>query len=140
MTRINLVPPAELYDQHLIAEWREIKMIPRALQRSLQTRAPHDVLKAIPQAFTLGTGHVTFFYDKGCYLFDRYDQLTEELQRRGFRLNPDAELDPLEVYQHLDLRFFRNYRPTAEALRIIRQRLAEKIAMKPSWYRMSSSP
>lgn len=37
MTRINLVPPRELMDQHLFAEFREIKMVPRALYRSLES-------------------------------------------------------------------------------------------------------
>lgn len=65
MTRINLVPPSELTDQHLFAEFREIKMVPKALARSLKGRRPRGVLEAIPKEFTLNTGHVMFFYDKG---------------------------------------------------------------------------
>ena len=34
MTRINLVPPEELMDQHLFAEFREIKMV--SLRRGLK--------------------------------------------------------------------------------------------------------
>ena len=37
MTRINLVPPEELSDQHLIAEYREIFMVGSSLQRSLKS-------------------------------------------------------------------------------------------------------
>ena len=33
MTRINLVPPAELCDQHLLAEHRELTRIPNAVAR-----------------------------------------------------------------------------------------------------------
>ena len=40
MTRINLVPPEELTDQHLFAELREIKMVPRSLARSLAWCTP----------------------------------------------------------------------------------------------------
>ena len=36
MTRINLIHPSELTDQHLFAEFREIKMIPKSLRRSLR--------------------------------------------------------------------------------------------------------
>lgn len=36
MTRINLVPVEELMDQHLFAEFREIKMVPKSLRRSLR--------------------------------------------------------------------------------------------------------
>ena len=68
MTRINLVSPEELTDQHLMAEWREIKMVPAALRRSLRTQSTQAVLKKIPSAFTLNKGHVTFFYNKIDYL------------------------------------------------------------------------
>jgi deoxyribonuclease (pyrimidine dimer) len=37
MTRINLVPPEELSDQHLVAEYREIFMVGSSLQRSLKS-------------------------------------------------------------------------------------------------------
>ena len=37
MTRINLVPPEELSDQHLVAEYREIFMVGYSLQRSLRS-------------------------------------------------------------------------------------------------------
>ncbi len=38
MTRINLVPSQELMDQHLFAEFREIKMVPKSLRRSIAAR------------------------------------------------------------------------------------------------------
>ena len=72
MTRINLVPPQELMDQHLFAEFREIKMVPKSLARSIAARGVQGVLKRIPPRFTLNTGHVSFFYDKGAYLVERY--------------------------------------------------------------------
>ena len=37
MRRINLVPPEELSDQHLVAEYREIFMVGSSLQRSLKS-------------------------------------------------------------------------------------------------------
>ena len=43
MTRINLVPPEELMDQHLFAEFREIKMVPKSLRRSLRAAEARDV-------------------------------------------------------------------------------------------------
>lgn len=47
MTRLNLVPVAELSDQHLFAEWREIKMVPRSLARSVRARGCQGVLDTI---------------------------------------------------------------------------------------------
>jgi len=143
MTRINLVPPSELYDQHLFAEFREIKMIPKSLARSLaagRARGVADpvawVLDRAPKAFTLNTGHVSFFYDKGAYLGARYYLLRQELECRGFNFYRNSALDP-DLTMLSDRRLFGDYVPTPEALAIIRTRIAEKVAMKPSWYRMS---
>ena len=74
MTRINIIPVSELTDQHLIAEYREITMIPAALTRTLNSKSGF-IKKKIPDRFTLNTGHVYFFYDKGLYLYNRYDNI-----------------------------------------------------------------
>lgn len=147
MTRINLVPPQELMDQHLFAEFREIKMVPKSLARSiaaaqrrhlLTTDAVRSVLKRIPPAFTLNTGHVSFFYDKGAYLVERYALLRQELERRGINFNRESELDPDGTM--LAAPWCGHYTATPEALCIIRTRIAEKIALKPSWYRYEGKP
>lgn len=131
MTRINLVPPTELTDQHLIAEYREIFMVPAALRRSLQSRAGFNPRK-IPRRFCLNAGHVYFFYDKGRYLHRRYRALCAEMRRRGFR--PDAARRfPKQVFAANGL--YRDWRPQAADLRIIRARLRAKVAQKPDWYR-----
>ena len=41
----------------------------------------------MPKQFTLNKGHVKFFYDKGKYLSERYDELIKEMKRR--HMNPD---------------------------------------------------
>lgn len=142
MTRINLVEPHELTDQHLFAEFREIKMVPKALRRSLDAarRRSSDplayVLDRIPPAFTLNTGHVAFFYDKGLYLRLRYVDIIAELSRRGTHtFNTDSPLDPDNVFKGLPSAFNMDYTPTADALSLIRSRIAEKIALRPGWYR-----
>lgn len=145
MTRINLVPPAELTDQHLFAEFREIKMVPKSLQRSLRastTRGEtlHTFRQRIPKVYTLNKGHVSFFYDKGVYLRSRYADIRFELMRRGFNFNMGSMLDPDSVFEGLDHNFNNDYTPTEEALIIIRTRIAEKIAMKPSWYKYFGMP
>ena len=147
MTRINLVPPRELMDQHLFAEFREIKMVPKSLRRSLDAARKrcrgHEiplelVRKSIPAEYTLNTGHVSFFYDKASYLRRRYAELRAELVRRGVNFNKDSELD---TDGNLCISSFNNdYTPTFAALQIIRTRIAEKIAMKPSWYRYEGKP
>lgn len=140
MTRINLVPPEELMDQHLFAEFREIKMIPKALARSLKNHTVDEVLKKVPPKFCLGKGHVSFFYNKGTYLEFRYYSIRRELRRRGIKFNEKSEFDPDGVFRrvstYLDLN--NTYTPTDDDLALIRARIAEKIAMKPSWYRKTS--
>lgn len=131
MTRINLVPPGELADQHLMAEYREMPMVPAALRRSLKTRNAADIIKGIPREFTLNKGHVTFFYDKLIYLKNRYETLCNELRARGFKLD---ESRVLNIDNFPDI-FYNDYVPTEEAYSIIRARIAERIAMKPNWYR-----
>lgn len=131
MTRINLVAPEELTDQHLMAEWREIKMVPAALRRSLRTREQNDILRGIPKQFTLNRGHVSFFYDKIGYLKRRYGALTVELVSRGYKL---SSTDPDVIFQVPEV-FVGMWEPDARALGIIRERIATKIAMKPEWYR-----
>ena len=71
MTRINIIPVSELTDQHLIAEYREITMVPAALMRTLNSKSGLNKQK-IGNKFTLNKGHVYFFYDKGLYLYNRY--------------------------------------------------------------------
>ena len=65
MTRINLVNPKELTDQHLVAEYREIFMVGSSLQRSMKSKSWNKTINNIPKEFTLNKGHVTFLYNKG---------------------------------------------------------------------------
>ena len=81
MTRINIhVPPQNLCDQHLMAEYREVKRIPNTI------KSGKALLKDIPTHFTLGKGHVKFFYNKLGYLKKRYNELYKECLRRGFNI------------------------------------------------------
>ena len=130
MTRINIIPVSELTDQHLIAEYREITMIPAALTRTLNSKSGF-IKKKIPDRFTLNTGHVYFFYDKGLYLYNRYDNIVEEMILRGF--NPDLKrIFPKDIFP---FELFNDWIPTIQEQEIVRSRIKEKIAMKPSWYR-----
>ena len=89
MTRINLIKPSELSDQHLIAEYREIFMVGSALQRSIKSKSWEKTKENLPREFTLNIGHVKFFYNKGKYLHKRYLQRIDEMQNRG--MNPNLK-------------------------------------------------
>ena len=133
MTRINIIPVSELTDQHLIAEYREITMVPAALTRTLNSKSGF-IKKKIPDRFTLNTGHVYFFYDKGLYLYNRYDNIVEEMILRGF--NPDLKrIFPKDIFP---FELFNDWTPNIEDQELVRDRIKEKIAMKPNWYRKTS--
>ena len=131
MTRINLINPKELTDQHLIAEYREITMIPAALKRTINSKSGL-ILRKIPTKFTLNKGHVKFFYNKGEYLFIRYQLLVKEMEKRGFKPNKNREF-PKQIF--IDYNLFQNWQPSLIDIKIIQARIAEKINQKPNWYR-----
>ena len=133
MTRINIVHPSELTDQHLIAEYREIFMVGSALQRSMKSKSwnPND----IPEQFTLNTGHVKFFYNKGEYLSNRYEELRTEMISRG--MNPDMNRS-FKRDQWPD-KMWNDWKPKEDDLELIRERIQKRIAEKPNWYRRTEN-
>ena len=135
MTRINLVDPSELSDQHLVAEYREIFMVGSSLQRSLKSKNWEKTLANIPDKYTLNKGHVTFFYNKGKYLYKRYEVLIEEMKNRG--MNPDSERK-FKTEQWPD-ELFNDWEPELDDYKVIRARIKEKIEMKPDWYRFTKN-
>lgn len=121
MTRINCaIKPAELSTKHLIAELREIKRIPNHVS------ANKDKLnmKGIPDKFTLGTGHVKFFYNKLGYLQARYKVLYEEAIVRGFNVSDFSESFKKAIEARPDLNNM--YTETPEDREILLERLRER--------------
>ena len=131
MTRINIISPSELTDQHLIAEYREIFMVAGSLKRTLISKNGYLQSK-VPKEYTLNSGHVYFFYNKGKYLNKRYNLIIKEMKLRGF--NPDKERKfPKDIFINNNL--YNDWSPNQNDIKIIRQRISEKIALKPDWYR-----
>tara|TARA_Y100001970_G_scaffold206715_1_gene251757 strand:+ start:578 stop:985 length:408 start_codon:yes stop_codon:yes gene_type:complete len=131
MTRINIIPVEELFDQHLIAEYREITMVPAALKRTLASKVGLNFSK-INKKYTLNQGHVYFFYDKGKYLDKRYKQLVSEMKNRGF--NPDSKRKfPKTIF--IENNLYKDWQPSIEDFKVIRTRIESKIKEKPYWYR-----
>tara|TARA_Y100000593_G_scaffold84952_1_gene161242 strand:- start:655 stop:1059 length:405 start_codon:yes stop_codon:yes gene_type:complete len=130
MTRINIIPVSELTDQHLIAEYREITMVPAALKRTLRSKVGLRKEK-ISKRYTLNTGHVYFFYDKGLYLNNRYQEIITEMKLRGFNPDPNRKFPKHIFPKHL----YNDWMPSLDEQKIIRKRIEQKINMKPDWYR-----
>lgn len=128
MTRINVVDPSELMDQHLLAEYREIRLLCANLQRTLRSKRGFRE-DAVPAQFTLNTGHVYFFYNKGLYLHRRYDEIRAEMRRRGI----SAELEfPVDKWPPL---LYNDWTPSERDRNLVRERIALRISQRPGWYR-----
>jgi len=118
MTRINAgIPPERLTNQHLIAEHREIKRVPNCIAKGRYNLAGQ------PAEFTLGTGHVKFFYSRCGYLLTRYQQLHAECLRRGF-----AVQDYSGAWQGVPDALMGEYHPTPQAVKLIEARINERLA------------
>lgn len=132
MTRINAgIDPKELKRAHLIAEWREITMVPASLKRSLRTKTKSDVLQGIPKEFSLNKNHVKFFYNKQKYLRKRMMRIASEMQYRGYV--PD--LTRLKAFEVIDSDFENDWQETTSARQIVLERINERINQKPHLYK-----
>src|SRR5690606_11330297 len=80
MTRINCVPVQELSGPHLVAEYREL---PRVF--GLAAKAAARGAFTQPATYTLGKGHLLFFYTRLGYLARRHAELIAEMKRRGYK-------------------------------------------------------
>ena len=120
MTRINVVPVEELESMHLLAEYREL---PRIFQLAKNFYAAGKKEK-FPPVYTLGKGHVKFFYDKLLWLAKRQEQLVEELKKRGY--SPQFT-NPKELLNDCPSEICGDYQVTEDALAINRQRIALRL-------------
>lgn len=134
MTRVNLVYVQDLADQHLFAEWREIKMVPAALRRSLKTRQVKDILRDIPCSYTLNEGHVTFFFDKMRFLAERYQLLTDELLARNYHIS-DHDINEI-FFEDIPQEFTqKEWKPTVPEVEVNVARIVLRLREKPDWYK-----
>ncbi len=131
MTRINAnVDPKTLHRRHLIAEYREITMVPAALRRSLHSKSLTALMRSIPHEFTLNTGHVTFFYDKLEFLRQRFDALTNEMKSRGY----SVDMSRKSAFDGFPPELYNTWTASERDNKIIESRISERISQKPHLY------
>lgn len=96
MTRINLVSPKELTDQHLMREYQELPRIVGLVRKAIHKgRKPSDF--KIASDYILGSGHVTFFYNKLEFLRKRQLSLIAELLVREYKIVHQEGLDLYDI-------------------------------------------
>ena len=117
MTRINsAIPVANLTDEHLLAEHREIKRIPYYTRKGTYR---HGYL---PKVFTLGRGHVLFFTNKNRFIYNRYLEIYYECIFRGFNVTSYHHL-----WEGLPQDSFKDHTPTDEERSLLIERISERI-------------
>jgi hypothetical protein len=120
MTRINCVPPAELHDKHLLAEYREL---PRVFKLAYAAYKRGEEPTTHPQEYTMGKGHVKFFYTRLGYLAKRFDTIYLEMVSRGWKPNFARVPELLDI----PASWHRDWVPTTKALCVNRLRIQERM-------------
>lgn len=117
MTRINCIPVEELHQKHLVAEYRELPRVFTLCDKHYAAGKP------MPFQFnyTMGKGHVIFFYSKLKWLSDRYSQLIDEMKRRGY--SPSFNNNFPNKFNHLPNNYWGVWVPTDIDKKINRDRI-----------------
>ena len=123
MTRINCIPVEELSGPHLVAEYRELPRVFRLAEKA----AIRGVFTQ-PTQYTLGTGHILFFYTRLGYLAKRHCQIVQEMRRRNYKPVYDGvrRLD----FPDIPDKYWNDWTPTEEAMALNRQRIALRLSKK----------
>lgn len=124
MTRINCIPVTELTNAHLVAEYRELPRVFGLVERAIE-RGEQPNLRE-PASYVLGPGHVRFFYPRLYYCAMRFADLSSEMRRRGMKPNFTLER---KRWQSIPPEWWNGWTPTAEAMQINRERIAERLAV-----------
>lgn len=127
--RINVINPKFLTDQHLVAEYREMKMITYYYVKSSQTKTGIEKDK-IGERYTLNKGHAYMWYNKFGFIEKRFQDICAEMRDRDFR----CDYDVLN-YEGIPKSAFGNFIPTKEDVRINLDRVLIRLAKQPTWYK-----
>lgn len=122
MTRINCIPPAELSNPHLVAEYRELPRVVGLANAAYACRRA-EVQDHAPRQYVLGRGHVMFFYVRMDWVRRRFAALVSEMLARGMAPRYLTLPEPQVGFD-----WCQDWEPDAEALALNRQRIAQRIA------------
>ena len=110
----------------MIAEWRELPRVFGLVKKKLDEGQPIIISKN----YTMGTGHVRFFYDKLLFLQKRHQALVKEAQKRGFKITLTEKIS----LKSFPKEYCQDFIPSEQDLEISQQRILEKLHAKPDFY------
>lgn len=128
MTRVNTLHPRVLTNEHLVVELRELSRIPNAIAEG------RAIVNNLPRKYTMGEGHVKFFYDKLLFIKFRHDALRLEYKKRtgkDYSFKIDLKGCPRELCN--------NWTPDKEACLVNYGRLEEKLYNRKRAYHFNST-
>jgi hypothetical protein len=76
----------------------------------------------IPKEYTLGEGHVKFFYDKLLFLYNRYNALEIECILRGFNV---SNIFPKDMQKYWAV--WNDYTPSVSEIKLSYDRIKERM-------------
>lgn len=117
MTRINCVPVETLHQKHLVAEYKELPRTFNLVRKAIERGEKPDLFGS----YTMGTGHVRFFYPRLKYLADRQKQLIAEMINRGY--NPTYTSCLEEEYKDIPKCWWNDWKPTSIDIKINQDRI-----------------
>ncbi len=117
-----------------MAEYRELPRIFGAVRKHVNAGKKVKDFK-ISSTYILGTGHVTFFYDKLKFLANRHYDLVLECLRRGINISNTGINDIFDIPSE----WCGEYLPSTSEIELSRSRIIEKIQAKPDFYRWTNS-
>ena len=125
MTRINCIPPQELTSKHLLAEYRELPRIIK-LAKAAQARGEVRAHKRTDK-YTLGEGHLKFFYNKLFWCHKRWKALAKELQERNYNLDKELMKEIDNSFKSAPVKTYGDWHAPITAMNLNRRKLKEKI-------------
>ena len=131
--RVNIIDPMYLTDNHLIAEYREMKMVTAYYLRSSKTKTGIDKSRISPK-YTLNQGHAYMWFNKMNYIRSRFYDIVKEMKSRGFATN----FDKLN-FTNIPTDAFGDYTVTQEDVRINLDRILIRLEKQPHWYKYNKS-
>ncbi|MFD1197470.1 pyrimidine dimer DNA glycosylase/endonuclease V [Brucella gallinifaecis] len=127
MTRINCIYPSELTAAHLVAEYRELPRVFALVRAAIERGEKPDDARN-PNAYTLGKGHVRFFYPRLGYLAKRQTALIAEMLARGY--SPQFTTTD-KLLNDFPAEWCNDWEPTENAIAINRARISERLTKRP---------
>ena len=123
MTRINVIPVEDLHYQHLVAEYRELPRVFGLAYRAISAEREFFM----PEDYTFGKGHMTFFYNKLMFLARRQDALVLEMIHRGYKPNFVDSLHK-KWKSKIPRQYWGEYTPTKKAVRLNLERINKRLS------------